>query len=214
VHDLPPRHRRRPRRTALADGALTPRGGVTGPDHGGDFARDHGAIARSAPAACATCHQERDCSDCHAGAIRVMDFHPAGYLAVHAVDSRRGAAACGTCHKTQSFCVACHERSGVAMRGASDYRAGVPGRTFHPLDWASVGRAGPNRHAAAAPPTPSAPRATARTPACAATRRAGPAHPPHGPGWRGSARCRALAAGNGRVCLRCHISLTPVGCDG
>jgi len=204
-------------RTALADGALIPRGGVTGPDHGGDFARDHGAIARSAPAACATCHQERDCSDCHAGAIRAMDFHPAGYLAMHAVDSRRGGPDCGTCHKTQSFCVACHERSGVAMRGATDFRAGDPQRAFHPLGWASVDRAGPNRHAAAARANLAECTSCHREDTCLRCHTAeagGPRISPHGPGWRGSARCRALAAGNGRMCLRCHISLTPVGCDG
>jgi len=28
---------------------------------------------------------------------------------------------------------------------------------------------------------------------------------PHGPGWRGSARCQALARKNPRLCLRCHL---------
>jgi hypothetical protein len=204
-------------RTALPDGALAPRGGVTGADRGGDFARDHGAIARSAPAACATCHQERDCADCHAGAIRPMDFHPGGYLAVHAVDLRRAASDCGTCHDTQRFCIACHERSGVAMRGESDFRAGEPGRNFHPGGWASLDRAGPDRHAAAARANLTECSACHREDTCLRCHSAeagGPRISPHGPGWRGSARCRALAAGNGRMCLRCHIAPTPVGCDG
>jgi hypothetical protein len=36
---------------------------------------------------------------------------------------------------------------------------------------------------------------------------------PHGPGWRTSGRCRALAAENQRMCLRCHTQLERVGCD-
>lgn len=203
-------------RTALADGALVPRGGVTGPDHGGDFAHDHAAIARSAPAACATCHQERDCADCHAGAIKPMDFHPAGYLQVHAIDVRRGGPSCTTCHDTQSFCVACHERSGVAMRGDSDYRAGVPARAFHPAGWAALDRTAPNLHARAARANLDECTACHREDTCLRCHSAeagGPRISPHGPGWRGSARCRALASRNGRMCLRCHVSLAAVSCD-
>ncbi|MBK9032750.1 MAG: hypothetical protein IPL61_16025 [Myxococcales bacterium] len=202
-------------RTELPDGALTPRGGATGPDHGGDFARDHAAIARSAPQACATCHQERDCTDCHQGAIRAMDFHPSGYLALHAVDVRRGSD-CGTCHKTQSFCVACHERAGVAIRGETDFASGVADRRFHPDGWASIDRAGPNRHAGPARAALAECTSCHREDTCLRCHSAEAASPrisPHGPAWRGSARCRALAARNGRMCLRCHISLTPVGCE-
>lgn len=202
-------------RTELPDGVLAPRGGVTGAAHGADFANDHAAIARSAPAACASCHQERDCTDCHQGAIRAMEFHPAGYLAVHAVDVRRGSD-CSTCHRTQSFCVACHERSGVAMRGDTDFRAGDPDRAFHPLGWASIDRTGSNLHARAARAGLDSCTSCHREDTCLRCHSAavaGPRISPHGPAWRGSSRCRALASRNGRMCLRCHIQLTPVSCD-
>ncbi|MEZ4401872.1 MAG: cytochrome c3 family protein [Kofleriaceae bacterium] len=202
-------------RTALPDGALAPTGGVTGADHGGDFGRDHGAIARSAPAACAACHQERECSDCHQGSLRTMAFHPDGFLALHAVDARRDATACGTCHKTQSFCVACHERAGVAPRAETGFAA-RPDLRFHPDGWASLDRTGPNRHAGPARANLAECTSCHREDTCLRCHSAEAGTPrisPHGPGWRGSARCQALAARNGRLCLRCHISLTPVGCE-
>ena len=37
---------------------------------------------------------------------------------------------------------------------------------------------------------------------------------PHGPAWRGSARCEAMARKNQRLCLRCHIVQTAMACDG
>lgn len=203
-------------RTALPDGRLTPRGGVTGADHGLDFARDHAAIARSAPAACAACHAERDCADCHRGAIRVAGFHPEGFVGLHPVAARRDATACTTCHKTQSFCIACHERAGVGPRGATDFTSAIAGREFHPLGWASRDRTGGNRHAAAARANLAECTSCHREESCRSCHSAevgAPAISPHGPGWRGSARCRAIASKNPRVCLKCHVQLTPVGCD-
>jgi len=203
-------------RTALADGALTPRGGVSGADHGGDFGRDHAAIARSNPAACASCHEERDCIDCHNGVVRPMDFHPGDYLALHPVEARRNVPDCAACHKTQSFCIGCHERAGLADRGQTDFRSNVASRRFHPDGWAATDRALPNRHAGPARANLRECTSCHREETCLKCHSAESASPqisPHGPGWRGSSRCRALASKNGRMCLRCHIDLDPVACD-
>lgn len=203
-------------RLDLPDGRLTPVGGVTGAAHDAAFARDHAAIARSNPAACASCHEERECLECHNGVTRPMDFHPADYLALHPVEARRNVPDCGTCHRTQSFCVGCHERAGVAERGQSDYRADPDNRRFHPADWASADPAAPNHHARAARTNLRECTSCHREDTCLRCHSAEATAArvsPHGPGWRGSSRCRALAAKNGRMCLRCHVQLEPVGCD-
>lgn len=203
-------------RTLLPDGALAPRGGVTGADHGGDFARDHASIARSNPAACASCHEEKDCTDCHDGVVKPMDFHPADYLALHPVEARRNVPDCSACHKPQTFCVGCHERAGIADRGQTDYRSDTASRRFHPEGWASADPAAPNRHAGPARANLRECTSCHREETCLRCHSAEPATPrisPHGPGWRNSSRCRALAAKNGRMCLRCHIELTAVRCD-
>ena len=204
-------------RTRFGESWLNPPRWMRGMHHDADFWFTHRISAGQDATRCAACHRDDDCAACHDGRVRDRRTHPNDYLTQHPVDARMNADRCTSCHRQATFCVACHERSGVAMRGASDYRAGVPGRTFHPLDWASVGRAGPNRHAAAARANLAECTSCHREDTCLRCHSAEPGGArisPHGPGWRGSARCRALAAGNGRVCLRCHISLTPVGCDG
>ena len=45
-----------------------------------------------------------------------MEFHAGDYLATHAVEARRGTPDCSACHRAESFCVACHERSGLTNR--------------------------------------------------------------------------------------------------
>lgn len=201
-------------RTPLADGALTPRGGVTGADHAGDFKRDHASIARSNPAACAQCHEERECADCHQGVLRPMDIHPADYLTLHAVDARRNVPDCSACHRSQTFCIGCHERAGLSDRARPDTRDPAP--AFHPAGWASRDRAAPNLHAGPARANLRECTSCHREQTCLACHTAEPSSPrisPHGPAWRNSSRCRALASRNPRLCLRCHISLTPVPCD-
>ena len=79
--------------------------------------------------------------------VKPMDFHPGNYLLTHA--STRGAASPTARRVTasRSFCVGCHERSGVGTRGRVAVRC-RPTRSgsFHPAGWAIPG-AGPNLHA-------------------------------------------------------------------
>lgn len=203
-------------RTDLADGRLVPVGGATGAVHGPDFRTHHARDAAGPGATCASCHQERFCSDCHLGVVKPMEFHAGDYLSLHAVEARRGVPDCSACHRTQSFCVGCHERSGVGVRAESGFdRSGLIGR-YHPPGWAAAGGRGPDHHATEAQRNLAQCSSCHREDFClechtAEPGRVGPS--PHGPGWRGSGRCRALAARNPRLCLRCHIVQAPMRCD-
>jgi len=194
-------------RTELPDGRLVPTGGATGAMHDLDFRTDHDQIARAEPRSCAGCHEQRFCADCHAGSVKPMDFHPGDYVTLHAVDARRGVPDCSACHKSQRFCVGCHERSGVGVRAESGFdRTGVVGR-FHRAGW---------NHGIDAQKNLKTCTGCHREDFCVECHTAEPARlgvSPHGPGWRGSGRCRALASKNQRMCLRCHIELDRVTCD-
>ncbi len=202
--------------TALPGGALIPTGGVSGAAHGPGFDQEHAQASRGLGAACASCHAQAFCVDCHLGVAKPLAFHAGDYVTTHAVEARRNQPDCSTCHRTQSFCVGCHERSGVGARGASGFRtAGEVGR-FHPAGWADAGGRGPNHHAREAQRNLRQCTSCHREDDCRACHSAEPGGlrvSPHGPGWRGSARCQALAARNGRMCLRCHIETTAISCD-
>ena len=203
-------------RTALPGGALVPTGGASGAAHGPGFEQEHAQASRGLGAACATCHAQAFCVDCHLGTAKPLTFHAGDYVSTHAIDARRNEPDCSACHRTQSFCVGCHERSRVGTRASSGFRtAGDVGR-FHPAGWASADGRGGNQHAREAQRNLRACTSCHREDDCLACHSAAPGGvrvSPHGPGWRGSARCRALAARNGRMCLRCHIELAPVSCD-
>jgi hypothetical protein len=204
-------------RTELPDGRLVPAmGGVAGTPHDADFRTQHARAAQQEARACASCHEERFCADCHLGTVKPMDFHPGDYVTLHAVEARRGVPDCAACHTTQRFCVGCHERSGVGVRADSGFsRSGAIGR-FHPPGWATLGSRGPDHHANEAQKNLKACTSCHREDFCRECHSAEPMRlgiSPHGPGWRTSGRCRALAAKNQRMCLRCHTQLERVGCD-
>ena len=89
--------------------------------HGPTFKRDHAQAGRDEKY-CLTCHKRNECIDCHGGVVRPPDIHPATTSSLHAIDARRNTPDCSACHRTQSFCVGCHQRSGV---GAGS-RGGTP----------------------------------------------------------------------------------------
>lgn len=203
-------------RTALPGGVLLPASGVNAAAHGLGFAADHAVAARGQGATCGACHAQDFCAACHLGQAKPMRLHPGDYVSTHALDARRNQPDCSTCHRTQTFCVGCHERAGAGTRAASGFRrAGVAGR-FHPEGWATAGGRGANHHAREAQRNLAQCTSCHREDDCRACHTAEPGTPrvsPHGPGWKGSARCRALAARDGRVCLRCHIETTAVSCQ-
>ena len=79
---------------------------------------------------CGNCHSERECVDCHDGRVRPRSIHPNDFLSLHAVEAQKNGASCTSCHRQQSFCLSCHQRSGVAQSGPFENFLGR-GR-FHP----------------------------------------------------------------------------------
>jgi hypothetical protein len=202
--------------TQFSHGDLVPLTSGLGDGHGPTFAKDHRQEASQPGATCSACHDRSECVACHQGVVKPMEFHPGNYVLTHAVEARRGTPDCSACHRAQSFCVACHERSGISMqRVPSEFSSTEPGRAFHPPQWASR-TGGPNRHAAEARKNLTACASCHREEDCLDCHSAEPGKlraSPHGPGWRGSSRCRALDRGNRRMCLRCHITQDELGCD-
>jgi hypothetical protein len=210
-------------RAAGGNGPLVPSGSLRGIDgHGPTFQRDHSQAGRD-ESYCLTCHKRNDCIDCHGGVVRPPDIHPADYVSLHAMDARRNTPDCSACHRTQTFCVGCHQRSGVAP----DPEGGLPGRrpnnpfgtgtglkSFHPPGWvrdaggAVISTPRASSHSLAAKRNIRTCVSCHREESCLACHSAdparGPSFSPHGFNFRDSARCRFLAARNQRACLKCH----------
>ncbi|HEY1546396.1 MAG TPA: cytochrome c3 family protein [Kofleriaceae bacterium] len=202
--------------TTFEHGVLVPARDGLGDQHGPGFKTDHKTEARQVGATCNACHDKSECVECHTGSVKPMDFHPGDYLMTHAVDARRGTPDCSACHRLESFCVACHERSGLGTRAESQFSSRDPSRFFHPPGWASQTAGGPNLHSQEARRNISECTSCHREEDCLTCHSAQPgaAHAsPHPPNWRGSAQCRALDRGDRRMCLRCHVSQDEIGCD-
>lgn len=200
--------------TQFEHGQLVPHGDEGRDAHGIGFAADHKGAARQTNATCNACHDQSECVACHQGVVKPMEFHPGNYVLTHAIEARRGRPDCSACHRAASFCVACHERSGVGTRAERGFssEASAP---FHPAGWASAGP-GQNAHAREARRNLSACASCHREEDCLRCHSAEPGAlraSPHPPNWRGSARCRALYRGNRRMCLRCHVTPDELGCD-
>ena len=201
--------------TRFPHGELMPMQSGLGDEHGPHFLRDHKQQARRVDATCNACHDQSECVECHQGVVKPLDFHQGNYLLVHATEAKRGRPDCSACHRAQTFCVGCHERSGIGTRGASEFNSRDPDQQFHPPGWASPG-VGPNLHAPVAKRNIQQCASCHRENDCVECHSAEPTKlriSPHPGGWRGSTRCKQLDRGNRRMCLRCHITQDELGCD-
>lgn len=78
------------------------------PDHGHDWAREHGAAAPNRGGTCETCHTRKSCNDCHdQRGPGTRNPHPPGFTRTHGVDARLDPYACTTCHSADT-CSSCH----------------------------------------------------------------------------------------------------------
>lgn len=113
--------------------------------HKGDFKRNHGAQARTSAAACATCHDQTFCVDCHspattpaAPALRwpelvQRDFiHRGDFTSRHMIEASANPSSCARCHGT-AFCESCHAQQGVAAPTAPFTSSRIP----HPAGWSA-----------------------------------------------------------------------------
>jgi hypothetical protein len=201
--------------TEYPQGRLMPRHTGLGDAHGPGFGKDHAQEARQVDATCTACHDRSTCLACHQGVTKPEEFHPGNYILSHAIEARRGTPDCSACHRAQSFCVGCHEREGIGLRGNRGFFGGDPTTAFHPTGWSSA-TGGPNRHAGEARRNIATCASCHREDDCLACHSAEVGAlraSPHPRGWRGSARCRSLDRGNRRMCLKCHVTQDEVGCD-
>ncbi|MFZ5889985.1 MAG: cytochrome c3 family protein [Myxococcota bacterium] len=104
-------------RTRFAGNQLLPPRWLKDASHGPDWVVRHRAVAGDDSQFCANCHSEKDCADCHDGRVRPRRAHPNDFLSMHAEAARQNSPRCTSCHQQQSFCLACHQRVGVAESG-------------------------------------------------------------------------------------------------
>jgi hypothetical protein len=113
--------------------------------HKGDFKRNHGALARTSANACATCHDQTFCTDCHSPATTPAgpalrwpeqverDFiHRGDFVSRHMIEAGANPSSCAKCHGT-AFCESCHRMQGVASAPGTIYTTG--GAPPHPAGW-------------------------------------------------------------------------------
>ena len=89
-----------------------------------DFYKKHGFYAGNARQACAACHQESFCLDCHAAKEEIkpgdkygespdrMFPHRGDYLSQHRIDAKTNPTSCVRCHGRQNNarCTTCHNK--------------------------------------------------------------------------------------------------------
>jgi hypothetical protein len=97
---------------------------ITAYSHEGNFLQGHAREARSSGAACAQCHEQGFCADCHASTVATRPevklagrvdrqfIHLGDFLGRHSLESRADSTTCNKCHGT-SFCSSCHSAQGL-----------------------------------------------------------------------------------------------------
>ncbi|HVU00173.1 MAG TPA: cytochrome c3 family protein [Polyangiaceae bacterium] len=192
--------------THFPEGDLKPLAWMHDAEHGPDFILRHRTVAAADSAFCATCHSERDCTDCHDGRVRPRSVHPNDWLGLHPVAARQNDPPCTSCHREQSFCLSCHQRVGLAF--SSPTGAAAERGRFHPPKavWTDAPRT-PQHHSWEAERNVAACVSCHTERDCAlchatATRGGRGGLSPHPAGFESS--CRTALAKNGRPCLYCH----------
>ena len=199
--------------------------------HGPGFARSHGIKAKQNTRACAQCHDQTYCADCHAGTgamkasvvfpeqVETGFIHRGDYLSRHAVEARSAPATCRKCHG-QQHCRSCHALQGVAAAvpgkpaagggggggGGGAPRRGGTGRKVHPAGWVTRGSA--KFHGAAARTDinrcASCHDRGGKSNCVSCHTVGGMGGKPHPPGWAN--RDRADACRSKPMCQTCHAA--------
>jgi hypothetical protein len=176
--------------------------------HQGDFVREHARPARAAPEACAQCHEQTFCADCHASTVATRveikfpervdrDFiHRNDFLGRHSVEAQFEPDTCRRCHGS-SFCEGCHRAQNLSTSSPSP-------RDPHPFGWSFPGS--PNFHG------PAARRDIVTCAGCHdqgaqsvcvnCHKVGGVGGNPHPPGWQD--RHGSSEIGKSSMCLVCH----------
>jgi c(7)-type cytochrome triheme protein len=198
----------------FASGILRPmQGDPLGLDHGPRFEFNHGPRASVSRQTCNQCHSDSYCQKCHDALQKPLSVHPNDYITLHPIQARTDAQRCESCHRLQSFCAACHERTGVGMDADSTLRP--RNAKVHPDYAAWVQVPGPQHHGIVASRDIRQCAACHREETCVSCHAETSVRQqvnPHPSGFAGS--CKKLAAANDRACLKCHTetSLAQKGC--
>jgi hypothetical protein len=195
-------------------GVLRPmQGNPLGLDHGPRYEFTHGNRASVDRQTCMSCHAESDCQSCHDALQKPLSVHPNDYLTLHPVQARQDTARCSSCHRMQSFCAACHERTGVGMDADRSLRP--RNVKVHPdyNTWVEV--PGPQHHGIVASRDLQQCASCHREESCMSCHSARSERRqvnPHPDGF--GAMCKRAASANDRACLKCHTetSLAEKGC--
>jgi hypothetical protein len=197
-------------RSVYGDGKLLPPRWMGNLEHTADFLERHKRVAADNSQACASCHTETYCTDCHDGRVRPRSVHPNDYLSMHAVEGRLDNPRCSSCHQEQQFCLPCHQRAGVTMTG-SPGNVRNQGR-FHPprAVWSELPRT--REHHAW-----DAQRNLNACVSCHTERDCASCHASKAAGGRGfnphpagfAAKCQTAVRKNPRPCLVCHETSDP-----
>ncbi len=194
-------------------GVLRPmQGDPFGLDHGPRYEFTHGTRASVDRQTCMSCHAESYCQTCHDALQKPLSVHPNDFITLHPIQARQDSTRCSSCHRAQSFCVACHERSGVAQTADRSLRP--RNLKVHPDFNVWVETPGPQHHGVAASRDMQSCVSCHREESCMTCHSAmgGRQVNPHPAGFRTA--CKQVAASNDRACLKCHTetSLAQKGC--
>ena len=81
-------------------------------NHNFDWLERHQVFAKNDAPSCETCHQPRQCQDCHNRRDQtVRSFHDRNIRFMHGIEARANPMQCGECHTT-GFCQTCHREGG------------------------------------------------------------------------------------------------------
>jgi hypothetical protein len=89
-------------------------------DHGQTWISLHGSEARFNDQACAQCHSQTTCQECHAGDNVRPRSHDLNYAFNHALDARGNSMECVTCHGEPEYCSSCHAAERVLPSNHSE----------------------------------------------------------------------------------------------
>ncbi len=164
---------------------------IKGPTHKAGWAGSHAKIAGADSSYCANCHRETFCSDCHTGKRRPRKIHPSDWISIHGNRTGMNNPNCTGCHRTQTFCIDCHRRTGIAPDSPTSKRGPKPGNFHKNATPARICR-----------------RARTNITACASCHsessciRCHARINPHPAGF--SRNCKKIAKHNMRACKKCH----------
>jgi len=187
-------------RTRFGERRLKPSTPWLGMSHDRDWIVRHRWVAADRGELCGSCHQERDCTQCHDGRARPRMIHPNDWLTLHPQHARRSATDCQGCHSLQTFCTECHARLGISQLAAPGTRTAA---RIHPpaARWTGA----QNQHGREAQRSLStcvSCHAEQDCLRCHAAGLPGSARSPHPAGFRD--QCGTRLEANPRACVACH----------